>query len=312
MLVDVHGLAVRRHGDALRRDAARELEARLREDPVERGRVLVDAEDFDLVRVHVGDEQEIAPDEHLLGAASLDDLLAGRVVVQIEDLPRHGNHGQIASEIDIPENEQVGRSVEHVQFAAEIVEGRGLRRVRHHGRVAEGRAVVPDGDAVHELRHAVPGLPLVQYGVGLLSGDEAPLAGDLHVRGQAAHGHHLDERVRVIGHVDDGDGVAQGVCDIEGIPVRGEVQVARMRALQIVRAGRYLRDLRELRSRIDAEGAHLVFDPVGCVQAGAGLVESRLFRVKAELELADHVVGLCVDHGREIRVLVQDNDVGRS
>src|SRR5919202_1132302 len=79
---DEDARAVRRGIDALRRDAAGELDAGLGQNLRRVARVLVDAERLDLLRVRVRDEEHVALDHHLLRAAALYDLLRVRVVVQ--------------------------------------------------------------------------------------------------------------------------------------------------------------------------------------------------------------------------------------
>ena len=108
-------------------------------------RVLVDQEDLDFVGVQVRDEQQVAADEDLLGAAAADDLLRRRVIAEIDDLARHREHRLVALEVDVAEHELVGRGVEDVQLAAQVVERRRARGVGHHRRVAERLAVVADG-----------------------------------------------------------------------------------------------------------------------------------------------------------------------
>src|SRR4051812_13584471 len=67
---DVDRLPVRRHHDALRRDAASELETGRRQDLRWRRGCLVDTEHFNLVRMYLADEQKIASNGNLLGAAA--------------------------------------------------------------------------------------------------------------------------------------------------------------------------------------------------------------------------------------------------
>jgi hypothetical protein len=53
----------------------------------------------------------------------------------------------------------------------------------------------------------------------------------------------------------------------------------------------------------------LIAKPVGEVQPGPIRVEDQILRVEIGLEFADHCIGPGVDHAREIRELVQQDDV---
>jgi len=166
---DVDGLAVRRHRNALRRNATGELETGWRQDPRCTRWRLVDAEHFDLVRVQLAHEEKVAPDGDLLRAAATDDLLSRRVIAEVDDLAGHREHRPIPLEVNVSEHETIRRRVEHIQLRANIVEGGRTRGIGHHRRVPQRRPIVPDDGAVGVLRQAVTGLGTVEQCVGLVT-----------------------------------------------------------------------------------------------------------------------------------------------
>ena len=250
------------------------------------------------------DEEQVASHADLLGAASVDDELVGGEITQIDDLPRYGDEGEIAPGVDIPEDEEVGGGVEDVQLAAQVVEGGSPGVVTHHREVPERRAGVLDEDPVPLGGHPVAGLGLVEDVAGPMPGDDPPASGDLDVGGESAHGQAAHQRVRVVGDVDDGEGVAEGGGDVERPAVGGQGQIARVVVLEVRGAGGDLRDLGEGRAGIDAEGAHFVLEAVSGVEPRTGGVEDHFFSVEIGREFPDDLVGTRVDDAGEVSVHV--------
>jgi hypothetical protein len=306
---DVHGLAVGRHRDALRRDPTGELEAALGEDPRRRRRVLIDREHLDLVGVDLRDEQEAALHPDLLRARGLDDLRRRLVIAQVDGLAGRHQHRQIATGVDVAVHELVGRGVEHAERAADVVERGRLGRVGHQRLVAERLAVVADRDAVLHGRQAVAGLRTVHCVAGVVARHDAPAAGDLDVGGEPADRHGADQGIRIIGNIDDGDGMAECVRHVESIAIGADIQITRVRTVEVARAGRDRAERGERRAGVDAERVDLVLEPIGGVQPGARGVEHQVLGVEVGLELAEHRVARGVDHRREVRILVDDHHV---
>ena len=277
------------------------------------GRVLIDAEHFDLVRVQLRDEEQVALDEQLFRPAAADDLLPRLMIAKVEQLPGNRDDGLISLEVHIAVDELVRRCVKDVQLAAKIVKGGGLRRIGHHRRVAQRLAGVADGHAIDDLRQTVAGLGLIEHAVGGMTSHDAPAPSDLHVGGQPAHRHGLDEHIGVARNVDHGDGVPQRIGYVERRSIRADRQVAGIRAVQLRVASRDLRELCERRAgraRVDAERAYLILHAVGHVEARAVGIKHQVLAVKAGLELSDHGVVSGIDHASEVGVLIHDHGIG--
>ena len=226
--------AIRRDGDTLGRDTTSELQVNGSQDVRRGGRILVDAEHFHLVRMQLTDEEKVTLDNHLLRTAAADNLLACLMVAQVNNRPLHSKHRQVALEVHIPIDKLVCGGIKDAESTAEVIKRGGSRGIGHDRGIAEGLAIVQDGHTIDDLWQAMTRLRFVQAVARVMSRDYPPAAGDLDIRRQAAHGESADQRVGIVRHVNDRNGVAEGVSNIERVAVGAQVEIARVGALEVV------------------------------------------------------------------------------
>src|SRR5581483_5457241 len=117
-------------------------------------------------------------------------------------------------------------------------------------------------------------------------------------------------RVGIARHIDGRYRVAERVGDIERASIGAQGQVAWVRAVEVVSAGRNFGDLGEEGAGVHAGGAYLILEAVAYVEARSVPVENGLLGIEAGLKLAYDCIRCSINDTGKVAVLVEHDHVG--
>src|ERR1041384_3887740 len=103
--------------------------------------------------------------------------------------------------------------------------------------------------------------------------------------------------------------MAQRVRYIQSFTVSAEIEIARVRAIEVRYTCRFFADWSKERTGVNPEYMDRVFETICDVESGTVCIEQRLLAIETGFKIADYRIRCSVDHATEVCILIENDGV---